>query len=332
MIGQPQSQGAFVVARGSVADIAAGALAGAVVAIGNFDGVHRGHRAVIGAAQARARALGRPAAALTFEPHPRSFFRPDQPVFRLSDERAKLRLLAGTELDGALVMRFDAALSHLSAEQFIARVLLERFRIAGAAIGFDFHFGHQRGGSPAFLEAAGARHGFAVDVVPPLQDEGRPVSSGVIRAALAEGRVVEACELIGAPWFVSGTVVHGDKRGRALGFPTANIRLDPACGLKHGIYAVRVGIGAARHDGVASFGRRPMFDNGAPLLEVFLFDYAGDLYGREIDVAFIGWLRGEERFDGIEALKRQMDEDSAQARAVLARAPDAFPRLGRVPA
>lgn len=331
MIGQPQSRDAFAVARGGAADITAGALAGAVVAIGNFDGVHRGHRAVIGAALARARALGRKAAALTFEPHPRSFFRPDQPVFRLSDARAKLRLLAGTELDGALVMRFDAALSGLSAEDFITGVLLERFRIAGAAIGFDFHFGHRRGGSPAFLAAAGTRHGFAVDVVPPLEDEGRPVSSGMIRVALAEGRVVEASELIGAPWFVSGTVIHGEKRGRVLGFPTANLRLDPACGLKHGIYAVRVGIGAARHDGVASFGRRPMFDNGAPLLEVFLFDFDGDLYGREIDVAFIGWLRGEQRFDGIEALKRQMDEDGAQARAVLARAPDAFPQLGVVP-
>ena len=149
------------------------------------------------------------------------------------------------------------------------------------------------------MREQGARLGFAVDIVPPLEDEGRPVSSGAVRAALGEGKVVEAAELLGAPWFVSGEVIHGDKRGRELGFPTANIRLDPACGLKHGIYAVRVGVGGTRYDGVASFGVRPMFDNGAPLLEVFLFDFAGELYGQTIDVAFIGWIcaRAEVRLD-----------------------------------
>ena len=316
--------------RGGAADIAAGPLHGAVVAIGNFDGVHRGHRSVIGAALRQARALGRPAAALTFEPHPRSFFRPQEPLFRLSDERQKLQLLAATGLDGAFVMRFDAALSGLSAEAFIDEILTGRFSIGGAAIGFDFHFGKARGGSPDKLAEAGRRLGFAVDIVPPLQDEGRPVSSGAVRVALTNGQVVEAAELLGSPWFVSGPVIHGEKRGRDLGFPTANLKLDPACGLKHGIYAVRCGLDGRRYDGVASFGRRPTFDNGAPLLEVFLFDFAGDLYGRVLDVAFIGWLRGEARFDGIEPLKRQMRDDAAQARAVLARSPDAFPRLGTV--
>jgi len=316
--------------RGGAADIAAGPLHGAVVAIGNFDGVHRGHRSVIDAAQRQARALGRPAAALTFEPHPRSFFRPQEPLFRLSDERQKLRLLAATGLHGAFVMRFDAALSGLSAEAFIDQILTGRFGIGGAAIGFDFHFGKGRGGSPDKLAEAGRRLGFAVDIVPPLQDEGRPVSSGAVRVALINGQVVEAAELLGSPWFVSGQVIHGEKRGRDLGFPTANLKLDPACGLKHGIYAVRCGLDGRRYDGVASFGRRPTFDNGAPLLEVFLFDFAGDLYGRVLDVAFIGWLRGEARFDGIEPLKRQMHDDAAQARAVLARSPDAFPRLGAV--
>jgi len=320
----------FAVVRGGAADIAAGPLAGAVVAIGNFDGVHRGHRAVIGAALKAARALGRPAAALTFEPHPRRFFRPQEPLFRLSDEQQKLRLLAATGLSGAFVMRFDAALSSLSADDFIGEILVGRFGIGGAAIGFDFHFGKGRGGSPEKLAEAGRRLGFAVDIVPPLQDEGRPVSSGGVRAALAGGRVVEAAELLGAPWFVSGPVIHGEKRGRELGFPTANLRLDPACELKHGIYAVRCGLDGRLYDGVASFGRRPTFDNGAPLLEVFLFDFSGDLYGRALDVAFIGWLRGEARFDGIEPLKRQMDDDAAQARAVLARAPDAFPVLGLI--
>ena len=316
--------------RGGAADIAAGPLHGAVVAIGNFDGVHRGHRSVIDAAQRQARALGRPAAALTFEPHPRSFFRPLEPLFRLSDERQKLRLLAATGLHGAFVMRFDAALSGLSAEAFIDQILIGRFGIGGAAIGFDFHFGKGRGGSPDKLAEAGRRLGFAVDIVPPLQDEGRPVSSGAVRVALINGQVVEAAELLGSPWFVSGPVIHGEKRGRDLGFPTANLKLDPACGLKHGIYAVRCGLDGRRYDGVASFGRRPTFDNGAPLLEVFLFDFAGDLYGRVLDVAFIGWLRGEARFDGIEPLKRQMHDDAAQARAVLARSPGAFPRLGAV--
>ena len=320
----------FHVARGDGHALDPGPLAGSVVAIGNFDGVHRGHRAVIEAAQTRAQALGSKAAALTFEPHPRAFFRPQEPLFQLSTPRNKLRLLAATGLDGAVVMNFDAALAATEAEDFIAHILKGRLHIAGAAIGFDFHFGKDRKGSPRYLAEQGAKLGFAVDIVPPLEDEGRPVSSGAVRQALAAGRVVEAAELLGAPWFVSGTVIHGDKRGRELGFPTANIRLDPTCGLKHGIYAVRVRIGGRLHDGVASFGRRPMFDDGAPLLEVFLFDFADDLYGQEIDVAFIGWLRQEQKFESIEALKRAMDADSAQARDALKRAQGAFPAFGDV--
>ena len=320
----------FHVMRGDAAALDPGALAGCVVAIGNFDGVHRGHRAVIGAALARARALGRKAAALTFDPHPRTFFRPDLPVFRLSTERGKLRLLMQTGLDGAVILRFDAALAATSAQDFIDRILIGRLKIGGAAIGFDFHFGHERRGSPAYLAGQGARLGFAVDIVPPLQDEGRPVSSGAVRDALAAGRVVEAAELLGAPWFVAGEVIHGEKRGRELGFPTANVRLDPSCGLKHGIYAVRVAVGERRYDGVASFGTRPMFDDGAPLLEVFLFDFAGDLYGQAVDVAFIGWIRGEEKFESIDALRRAMAADVAQAREALARSAGAFPQLGAI--
>jgi riboflavin kinase/FMN adenylyltransferase len=156
------------------------------------------------------------------------------------------------------------------------------------------------------------------------------VSSGAVREALAAGRVVEATELLGAPWFVSGEVLHGEKRGRDLGFPTANLKLDPSCGLKHGIYAVRADIGGKRHDGVASFGRRPTFDNGAPLLEVFLFDFTGDLYGRTIDVAFIGWIRHEQKFESIETLKRHMMADASQARDALKRAGKAFPLLGDI--
>lgn len=304
-----------------------GPLTGCVIGIGNFDGVHRGHRAVIGAALARARALGRKAVALTFAPHPRAFFRPQDPLFLLSHECDKLRLLAGAGLDGAIVMRFDAALATTPAQAFVERILVGAFRIAGAAIGFDFHFGQNRAGSPQYLREQGARLGFAVDVVPPLEDEGRPISSGGIRQALAAGKVVEAAELLGAPWFVSGEVIHGEKRGRELGFPTANMRLDPACGLKHGIYAVRARVGGQVVDGVANFGRRPMFDDGAPLLEVFLFDFAGDLYGRPLDVSFIGWIRREQKFDSIEALQRRMAADVSQAREVLQRTKAAFPAL-----
>ncbi len=308
------------------------ALRGAVVAIGNFDGVHRGHRAVIAAALRRAWTLGRPAAALTFEPHPRSFFRPSEPLFRLTDERAKLRLLAATGLSGAIVLRFDAALARRSAEDFVAQILVKRLAVSGVAIGFDFHFGMERAGSPDYLAAQGAKRGFAVDVVPRFEDAGRSVSSGPIRAALGAGHVVEAAELLGYPWFVSGEVVQGDKRGREFGYPTANMRLDPGCGLAHGIYAVRVGIGERRYDGVANFGRRPMFDQGTVLLEAFLFDFAGDLYGQVIDVAFIDWIRPELKFASVADLVRRMDEDTRLARTALAERPDAFPRLGRVAA
>jgi riboflavin kinase/FMN adenylyltransferase len=316
----------FIVGR----DEAPASLRGAVVAIGNFDGVHRGHRAVVAAAQRRAAEFGKPAAALTFAPHPRVFLRPDNPHFQLNDERSKLRLLAGAGLDGAIIMTFNAALASTSAEDFVVKILRGRFAISGAVLGFDFHFGKNRTGSPELLREQGAQLGFAVDVVPPLEDEGRPVSSGAVRAALTQGKVIEASELLGAPWFVSGEVIAGAKRGRELGFPTANIRLDPSCALKHGIYAVRAYVNGRLVDGVASFGRRPTFDNGAPLLEVFLFDFGGDLYGQWIEVAFISWIRAEAKFDSIEELKRQMDADSAQARDALARAPDAFPVLGNI--
>jgi riboflavin kinase/FMN adenylyltransferase len=305
-------------------------LRGAVVAIGNFDGVHLGHRAVIRAARARARLLGSPAAALTFEPHPRSFFQPGELLFRLTDEQAKLRLLSGTRLDGTIVLRFDAELARLSAQDFISRILVKRFAVAGVAIGFDFHFGLNRVGSPDSLASQGSELGFAVDIVPRFEHAGRVVRSGLIRAALAAGQITEANELLGYPWFVTAEVIHGDKRGRELGYPTANLRLDPACRLAHGIYAVRVGINGRRYDGVASFGRRPMFDQGIVLLEVFVFDFSDDLYGRAMDVVFIDWIRPEQKFDSVEDLVRQMGEDCRLARVALAREPDAFPPLGQV--
>jgi len=324
-----RSKNPFTVVRGGVGDMPPpGALSGAVVAIGNFEGVHRGHRIVIDRAVALARKLARPAAVLTFEPHPRAFFTPGEPVFRLSDERAKLRLLAATQLDGAVVVRFDAALAALRATDFVDRILRGWLAVSGAVIGFDFRFGAGRAGTPAFLAEMGEQAGFVVDVVPEVKDAARRYSSGAVRAALALGDVADAARLLGFPWFVSGEVIHGDKRGRDLGFPTANLRLDPGCGLRHGIYAVRMAVDGRRYGGVASFGRRPTFDNGAPLLEVHLFDFTGDLYGKAADVAFIGWIRPEEKFASVDDLIRRMEEDAGQARAMLAAAGDAFPPLG----
>ena len=305
---------------------------GAVVAMGNFDGVHLGHRAVIAAALQMGRAHGRPAMAVTFEPHPRSFFSPNSPQFRLTDEAAKLRLLAGTGLAGAVVMTFDKARAGTTAQDFIHHELIERLGVSGIAVGYDFHFGKGRVGSPSLLVGEAPRLGIEVDVQAHVDIAERPVSSSAIRMALAEGQIEDATAMLGGPWFVPGEVIHGEKRGRDLGYPTANIRLDKNCGLKHGIYAVRVGRGQGkdqkRLDGVASFGRRPTFDNGAPLLEIFLFDFKGDLYGATLDVAFIGFIREELKFNGVEELVRQMDDDSAHARKLLAAAPGAFPQLG----
>jgi riboflavin kinase / FMN adenylyltransferase len=307
---------------------------GAVVAMGNFDGVHLGHRAVINAALEMARIHGRPALAVTFEPHPRRFFSPNTPQFRLTDETAKLRLLAGTGLAGAVVMAFDKRRAQTSAQDFIHHDLIERLGISGIAVGYDFHFGKGRVGSPGLLVNEAPRLGIEVDVQPHVDIEERPVSSTAIRMALAEGQVSDATTMLGGPWFVTGEVIHGEKRGRDLGYPTANIRLDKDCGLKHGIYAVRVGRGKGADrvliDGVANFGRRPTFDNGAALLEVFLFDFKDSLYGEMLDVAFISYIREELKFGSVDALVRQMDDDSRKARADLAASIGVFPRLGDV--
>jgi riboflavin kinase/FMN adenylyltransferase len=301
---------------------------GMVVAMGNFDGVHLGHRAVIDAARRMGLAHGRPAFAVTFEPHPRSYFSPNTPQFRLTDEAAKLRLLAATGLSGAVVMTFDRRRAETTAQDFIHHDLIQRLGISGIAVGYDFHFGKGRVGSPGLLVAEAPRLGIEVDVQAHVDIAERPVSSSAIRMALAEGQIDEATAMLGGPWFINGEVIHGEKRGRDLGYPTANIRLDKNCGLRRGIYAVRVGRDGQRFDGVASFGRRPTFDNGAPLLEVFLFDFTGDLYGNRLDVAFVAFLREELKFDHLDALIRQMDDDSRSARECLAAAPGMFPKLG----
>ncbi len=300
----------------------------AFVAIGNFDGVHRGHRTVIDRAIALAAEDRRPAIALTFEPHPRAFFRKDQPLFRLTPEPEKLRLLAAAGLDGAVVMNFDGRLAGLSAKDFIADILVKRLSAVGVVVGESFHFGRRRQGTPQFLQEEGEERGFEVELIKPLAFRGQPVSSSAIREALEKGEVENAAKLLGYTWFVSGKVIHGEKRGRELGYPTANLALDPACGLAHGIYAVRARVRGEIHDGVASFGRRPTFGEGAPLLEVFLFDFEGDIYDEQIDVALIGWIRPEEKFADAEALKRQMDADSEQAREKLAADHSEFPAAG----
>jgi len=323
-----QMTSGFTVIRDTTPDSAIPA--GMVVAMGNFDGVHLGHRAVIEAALQMGRVHGKPAFAVTFEPHPRSYFSPNTPLFRLSDEAGKLRLLAGAGLAGAVVMTFDKRRAETTAQDFIHHDLIGRLGISGIAIGYDFHFGKGRVGSPSLLVSEAPRLDIEVDVQPHVDIAERPVSSSAIRMALAEGQIGEATAMLGGPWFVSGEVIHGEKRGRDLGFPTANIRLDRNCGLKHGIYAVRLGRGEQRFDGVASFGRRPTFDNGAVLLEIFLFDFNGDLYGERLDVAFIGFIREELKFDGIPALVRQMNDDSARAREQLAAAPGTFPKLGAI--
>jgi riboflavin kinase/FMN adenylyltransferase len=303
---------------------------GAAVAMGNFDGVHLGHRAVIAAALEIARTHRRPALAVTFEPHPRRYFSPSTPQFRLTDEVAKLRLLAGTGLDGVVIMTFDKRRAETSAEDFIHHDLIGRLGVSAIAVGYDFHFGKGRVGSPSLLVNEAPRLGIEVDVQPHIDVNERPVSSSAIRMALAEGQLAEATAMLGGPWFVTGKVIDGEKRGRILGYPTANIRLDNNCGLKHGIYAVRVGRGDERLDGVASFGRRPTFDNGAPLLEVFLFDFEGDLYGQTLDVAFVDFIREELKFDNVEALVDQMNQDSLRARQLLAASPGIFPKLGAI--
>ena len=293
------------------------------VAIGNFDGVHLGHRAVLDIAKMHAKKNGATALALTFEPHPRTFFKPDAPVFRITPENAKLRLFAGNNLSGAVVMQFNKELASLTAEDFVSKILVGWLDISGVVVGHDFHFGAKRQGTPEFLVDAGRRHGFAVEIVAPLNDGGVPVSSGKIRGALEVGDVTRANELLGHSWFVAGEVIHGEKRGRELGFPTANIRLDPSAKLKHAIYAVRAHVGGKSYDAVASYGRRPQFDNGAPLLETFLFDFAGDLYGQEMTVEFVSFIRDEAKFDGLDALIEQMNRDTEQAKAMLRQAGNA---------
>jgi riboflavin kinase/FMN adenylyltransferase len=293
----------------------------AVYAVGNFDGVHLGHRAVIERTRALARARGTPCAVLTFEPHPADYFAGRPVVFRLTPFEAKAGAIQELGLDGVVFLTFDAALAGLSAEAFVEQILVKSLDIGAAVVGWDFHFGKGRSGSPAFLQAAGKRFGFDVDVIPKVEasDPGGPevISSSSARRALEQGDVVAAAARLGRPYAVSGIVIGGQRLGRTLGVPTANIALEPTNRLAHGVYAVRATVDGRTHDGVASFGVRPTVDNGAPLLETYLFDFDADIYGREMRVEFIARIRPELKFDSLDALKAAMADDMARAREIL---------------
>lgn len=294
-------------------------LAGGIVALGNFDGFHLGHQAVVGRAVAAARAAGRPALVATFDPHPRAFFRPETPPFRLTTIDQRLALFAAAGADAAVVFRFDAALAALTAEAFVAERLAGMLRIAGVVTGEDFTFGRAKGGDAGVLAQLGRIGGFATEAVAPVSLDGAPVSSSRIRAALREGRPGEAATLLTRPFAVAGTVVHGDKVGRTIGYPTANVEMGDYLRPAYGIYAVRGRLEDGRVlDGAANLGVRPQFSPPKELLEPFFFDFADDLYGRRIAVELVEYLRPEARFDGLPALVAQMDADCARARAVLA--------------
>jgi riboflavin kinase/FMN adenylyltransferase len=298
-------------------------LEGAVAALGNFDGLHRGHVAVIERAKALATRLGKPCALVTFEPHPADFFAGRSIIFRLTPPEAKAAMLARLGLDGMIILTFNAEFAAHPAREFTEDVLVRRLGVSAVVAGYDFAFGARRSGTPDFLRAEGARLGFAVEIVERItQDEAGSldaVSSTATREALQVGDVEQAARLLGHPYFIEGIVTHGAKLGRDLGFPTANITLDASNQLKHGVYAVTLEADGVTYEGVSSFGRRPTFDNGPPLLEVFLFDFNGDLYGKSVEVAFIGFIRGEAKFDSVDALIAQMHDDVERAREILAR-------------
>lgn len=308
------------------------ALRGAYVAIGNFDGFHRGHQSVLEALKTRAAQAGVPAVVLTFEPHPRDVFAPAPFMFRLTQGDAKARLAEALGLDAIIIANFDRAFSQIEAEDFVSRFLVDALAVTGVIVGTDFHFGRQRRGTPTFLKAEGDRLGFAVETLG-LMDEGdEPISSSRIRAALSEGAVTAANRLLGYHWFFDGVVEKGDQRGRELGYPTANMATPTGFGLAQGVYAVRARLGDRLLDGVAAFGK-PMFDNQRPPFETHLFDFSGDIYGQTLSVALICHIRGQEVFSGLDELITAMDRDSRKARTLIAEGKSISPldvRLGFV--
>jgi len=309
-----------MIARISTLGALDGALRGGTVAIGNFDGVHRGHQAVLEAARAAATRDGTPLVVLTFEPHPRAVFTPDRAPARITPAPMKAEILGALDFQAVVEMPFTLDFAALSADQFIDDVLVGGFGVRHVVTGFDFHFGARRQGGPAFLMEAGTTRGFDVILVDAERDTDiHVISSSRIRDELAAGRLDHANALLGYRYRVRAPVVQGERLGRTLGYPTANMAVPEDTPLAHGIYAVRfIRPDGAIHDGVASFGRRPtVTEDGAPLLETFVFDFDGDLYGEEATVCLVAFQRGEEKFDDLDALIAQMKRDEATARATL---------------
>ncbi|MBB5747365.1 bifunctional riboflavin kinase/FAD synthetase [Brevundimonas variabilis] len=294
---------------------------GAAAAVGAFDGVHRGHRAVIASAQDAARRLDAPLAVVSFDPHPRRWFQPDAAPFRLMTAGQMARALETLGVERLYLLAFDAQMAAMTDEVFAREVLSEGLGIRHAAVGFDFTFGKGRSGSPEALDRYGRDLGFTVSVTDRVDDpDGLKLSSSAVREALHAGDMARAATVLGRPFSIEGEVVHGEKRGRTIGVPTANIRLGEAMRPAYGVYATRTRLADGRIvDGVANLGIRPMFEIAEPLLEVWLLDFDGDLYGQTVETELVALLRGEMKFDGLPALKAQIERDAAAARAVLAK-------------
>ncbi len=290
------------------------------MAIGAFDGVHRGHQAVISAAREAAERLGAPLAVVSFAPHPRRWFQPEAAPFRLMTTDQMARALAPLGVERLYLLPFDAEMAAMTDAQFAAEILSLGLGIRHAAVGFDFTYGKGRSGSPEGLRRHGEQLGFTVSVIDRLDDpDGLKLSSSAVREALKAGDMARAATILGRPFAIQGEVVHGEKRGRTIGVPTANVRLGNYMRPAYGVYATRTHLADGRViDGVANLGIRPMFEIEEPLLEVWLLDFAGDLYGQTIETELVALLRGEMNFDSLDALKTQIDTDAAAARSVLA--------------
>jgi riboflavin kinase/FMN adenylyltransferase len=294
-------------------------LAGSVVTLGAFDGVHRGHQALIARAVDSAKKHALPAIAYTFDPHPAKVLAPKVAPRTLTSVTERVRLLRDYGIDTVIVEPFDAAFAELSADDWVERYLAGRLHPVHVVVGFNFSYGKGRGGSPEHLSSAGARHGFTVEIVEPVSIDGILVSSTRVREFLLEGNVEGAALLLGRPFAITGTVVQGDQRGRTIGFPTANVEPDHELLPEHGVYASRIDIGDRVIDGVTNVGKRPTFGGRQVTVESYLFDWSGDLYGSALRVELIARIREERRFDGIEALKTQLAKDVEAARKVLRR-------------
>lgn len=292
---------------------------GGVLALGNFDGVHRGHQAVIGKALTLGRTAGRPVGVMTFDPHPRKFFQPNTTMFTLTPTAQKIRLFNALGCDFTGVLAFDAAMASLTGEEFVRDVLHGVWRVGHVVVGYNFFFGKGRSGSPQLLSELGKELGFDVTVMAPESDDGEVFSSSAVRNYLRAGDVRGAADVLGHWWTVAGIVESGAGIGTGMGYPTANVMLEPGQDLHHGIFAARVLYEGHRFDAAAYLGRRPTFDNGIAKLEVYLFEFNDNLYGREINVQLIDFIRPDQSFENAEALVAQMDDDCAKAREILAK-------------